>query len=39
VAIAMNGGPAMVYGPRALAAFEEFAGLAPDDQTIPEDSR
>jgi AhpD family alkylhydroperoxidase len=25
VAIAMNGGPGMVYGPRALAAFREFA--------------
>jgi AhpD family alkylhydroperoxidase len=26
VAIAMNGGPATVYGPRAFAAFREFAG-------------
>ncbi len=25
VAIAMNGGPATVYGPRAFAAFREFA--------------
>jgi AhpD family alkylhydroperoxidase len=25
VAIAMNGGPGTVWGPRALAAFEEFA--------------
>ena len=25
VAIAMNGGPATVYGPRAFAAFQEFA--------------
>jgi AhpD family alkylhydroperoxidase len=30
VAIAMNGGPATVYGPRAFAAFREFAQtLAP----------
>lgn len=26
VAILMNGGPATVWGPRAFAAFEEFAG-------------
>jgi len=26
VAIAMNGGPATVWGPRALAAFQEFFG-------------
>ena len=26
VAILMNGGPGTVYGPRALAAFDEFAG-------------
>ena len=26
VAILMNGGPGTVYGPRAFAAFEEFAG-------------
>ena len=25
VAIAMNGGPGTVYGPRAFAAFQEFA--------------
>ena len=25
VTIAMNGGPATVYGPRAFAAFREFA--------------
>lgn len=25
VSILMNGGPSTVYGPRALAAFEEFA--------------
>ncbi len=28
VTIAMNGGPGMVYGPRAFAAFEEFATRA-----------
>ena len=26
VAIMMNGGPGTVWGPRALAAFDEFAG-------------
>lgn len=26
VALVLNGGPATVYGPRAFAAFEEFAG-------------
>ncbi|MHB8509833.1 MAG: carboxymuconolactone decarboxylase family protein [Candidatus Dormibacteria bacterium] len=26
VAIIMNGGPGTVWGPRALAAFDEFAG-------------
>jgi AhpD family alkylhydroperoxidase len=26
VAIVMNGGPGTVWGPRAYAAFEEFAG-------------
>lgn len=26
VAVLMNGGPATVWGPRALAAFEEFSG-------------
>lgn len=29
VALLMDGGPATVYGPRAWAAFEEFAGPAP----------
>jgi alkylhydroperoxidase/carboxymuconolactone decarboxylase family protein YurZ len=28
VAILMNGGPGTVWGPRAYAAFEEFAGPA-----------
>lgn len=28
VAIAMNGGPGTVYGPRAFAAFREFTGEA-----------
>jgi AhpD family alkylhydroperoxidase len=31
VAILMHGGPATVYGPRALAAYKEFA--QPDDTT------
>jgi AhpD family alkylhydroperoxidase len=32
VAIAMGGGPATVYGPRAFAAFREFAAPpAPDE--------
>lgn len=26
VAVLMSGGPATVYGPRALAAFQDFAG-------------
>ena len=26
VAVVMNGGPAVVWGPRALAAYHEFAG-------------
>ena len=30
VAILMNGGPATVYGPRAYAAFREFATAAAD---------
>jgi AhpD family alkylhydroperoxidase len=30
VAIMMNGGPGTVWGPRAYAAFQEFAGGAPD---------
>jgi AhpD family alkylhydroperoxidase len=29
VAIMMNGGPGTVWGPRALAAFKEFADPAP----------
>jgi AhpD family alkylhydroperoxidase len=29
VTILMNGGPATVWGPRALAAFEEFSGSGP----------
>lgn len=32
VAILMNGGPATVWGPRALAAFHEFAG---DQEAAP----
>lgn len=30
VAIAMNGGPGTVWGPRALAAFEEYADPGPE---------
>lgn len=30
VALFMNGGPGTVYGPRALAAFQEFAGSSLD---------
>ena len=30
VVILMNGGPGTVSGPRAYAAFEEFAGVAAD---------
>ncbi len=33
VAILMNGGPGTVWGPRAFAAFEEFA-----EPTVPTDS-
>jgi len=29
VALLMNGGPATVYGPRAFAAFREFASAEP----------
>jgi AhpD family alkylhydroperoxidase len=29
VALLMDGGPASVYGPRAWAAFHEFAPIAP----------
>jgi AhpD family alkylhydroperoxidase len=32
VTIAMNGGPATVYGPRAFAAFREFAPAADAGQ-------
>ena len=32
VAIAMNGGPGTVYGPRAFAAFQEFADEADQNQ-------
>ena len=32
VAIAMNGGPGTVYGPRAFAAFREFAEAADPEQ-------
>jgi AhpD family alkylhydroperoxidase len=32
VAIAMNGGPGTVYGPRAFAAFREFLEQAGTDQ-------
>jgi len=35
VAIAMNGGPGTVYGPRAFAAFLEFADAARADQDGP----
>ena len=36
VAILMNGGPGTVYGPRALAAFHEFAdSVAPTAPTAP----
>ena len=31
VAIMMNGGPGLVWGPRALAAFHEFADDAEAD--------
>lgn len=30
VVIMMNGGPGTVYGPRALAAFNEFSEIAPE---------
>jgi AhpD family alkylhydroperoxidase len=32
VAILMNGGPGTVWGPRAYAAFGEFAGKRQDDR-------
>ncbi len=33
VAISMNGGPATVWGPRALAAFDEFSAQEPSAPT------
>jgi AhpD family alkylhydroperoxidase len=30
VALLMNGGPATVYGPRAWAAYQEFASTQPE---------
>ena len=33
VAIAMNGGPGTVYGPRAFAAFQEFAQRAQPQES------
>ncbi len=35
VAILMNGGPGSVWGPRAYAAFAEFAGDAPGAADAP----
>jgi AhpD family alkylhydroperoxidase len=35
VAINLNGGPATVWGPRALAAFDEFAGPAGPKSESP----
>ncbi|HEY7596147.1 MAG TPA: carboxymuconolactone decarboxylase family protein [Actinophytocola sp.] len=35
VAILMNGGPATVYGPRAYAAFLEFAARPPAGGDVP----
>jgi AhpD family alkylhydroperoxidase len=35
VAIAMNGGPGTVYGPRAFDAFREFAGLLDGEPAPP----
>lgn len=35
VAILMNGGPGTVWGPRAMAAFEEFASPAAPDVASP----
>ena len=31
VAVSMNGGPATVWGPRALAAYDEFAQRPPEE--------
>ncbi len=33
VAISMNGGPATVWGARALAAYDEFSAQEPSDST------
>jgi AhpD family alkylhydroperoxidase len=33
VVIMMNGGPGTVWGPRAFAAFEEYAGSGPAEPT------
>jgi AhpD family alkylhydroperoxidase len=39
VCILMNGGPGTVFGPRALAAYEEFAGAqAPKGAPAPKDA-
>lgn len=35
VAILMSGGPGTVYGPRALAAYDDFATTAPAPGTAP----
>jgi AhpD family alkylhydroperoxidase len=35
VAVLMNGGPATVYGPRAFAAFQEFASPAEPIEPPP----
>jgi AhpD family alkylhydroperoxidase len=34
VAILMNGGPGTVYGPRAFAAFREYAGNRPSPSAV-----
>ena len=40
VAILMNGGPATVYGPRAFAAFREFAEHgSTDDRAVADPAR
>jgi AhpD family alkylhydroperoxidase len=39
VAILMKGGPATVYGPRAYAAFLEFAATEPADTGAPASTR
>jgi AhpD family alkylhydroperoxidase len=35
VAIAMNGGPGTVHGPRAFAAYREFAAVLRRPETLP----